>query len=376
MFFLPLLLLGAGVASIAIAKMPVTSAAMPQRTSVGDVLYGLPYEATRGALTRIVVRLPGEYQQQIRLRYGADSQKLILQGVREALAEVPGVVSVLLVTQDPTEQEMFKVIVRGSPQASTAANGLVTVIASEQVSPTEVQRAEEFRPQFAPLDTGMTADDQAAFEKALFNNGNIRHLRGLAYSFEPTFAVSGSVLRAKADLAERRVHVTPDIAQNLLRAAWEPTAITAEPAKAAQKFMVGYAAPELARDVALDSAAAFIQGDKPDAAAFAVGRFFVKEIPSNSGQQGIFLLDPHVVRQAFPLTGDEGYVSPSALELVQAETKPWVSGVLSSNKVLPRLSDVKNAGKNPQAIRAQAMLVKARRAIDRRRWIEWYRRHP
>ena len=368
---LPLLFLATGLASL----WHTTKKPKLMMTVGGeiDVLQGLPYQpGSMGAasLVRLLVRAPPDYVQQIRMQWGRDGQKRLLQDVRERVVGM-GSSSVLLATQDPTNNLLVKVIARGMPPMRT--DGVITILTSEVVEDNSKAFRASFAPKTSPLDIGMSAEDQALFEEALFHELNPRHLRGVAQSLEPSFVCSASVLRAKGTLIDRRIQIQPETCVKLLAQAWQPTSISEEASKIAIGYVQSLPAPDLGRDLVLNSVSNFVQGEKQvDAGAFKVARLLVLEIPQSNG---IFLACPHAIRALFPRTGDEGFVSPSALELVLAECKPFIAGVNSPNRVPSILENLEaNKSREPDVLRAKAQVDKARRGIERRRWIEYYRR--
>jgi hypothetical protein len=75
--------------------------------------------------------------------------------------------------------------------------------------------------------------------------------------------------------------------------------------------------------------------------------------------------------------GREGFVSPTALQLVLASQKPVASGISQAGRlpeVLARLSSPDRSADPRQLLRAKHQMERAERAIERRRWVEWHRR--
>ena len=101
----------------------------------------------------------------------------------------------------------------------------------------------------------------------------------------------------------------------------------------------------------------------------ALARCLVREVG-----WGVWIADPRSLEIALPPTGREGFVSPSALQLSLATQKPHSARVWNISKVREKLSALEAEGASPDALRAQNQLERADRAIERRRWIEWYRR--
>ena len=101
----------------------------------------------------------------------------------------------------------------------------------------------------------------------------------------------------------------------------------------------------------------------------ALARCLVREVG-----WGVWIADPTSLAIALPPTGREGFVSPSALQLSLATQKPHSARVWNISKVREKMSALEAEGASPDALRARNQLERADRAIERRRWIEWYRR--
>ena len=101
----------------------------------------------------------------------------------------------------------------------------------------------------------------------------------------------------------------------------------------------------------------------------ALARCLVREVG-----WGVWIVDPTSLALALPPTGREGFVSPSALQLSLATQKPHASRVWNISKVREKMSALEAEGASADALRARNQLERADRAIERRRWIEWYRR--
>lgn len=98
-----------------------------------------------------------------------------------------------------------------------------------------------------------------------------------------------------------------------------------------------------------------------------LGRRLVDEIGL-----GVWILSPQKLREICPPHERDGYVSPAALQLALASWKPEMSGVLDPSKVQARYAQTKE--ETPEAYQARHELQKADRALERRRWIDWYHR--
>lgn len=105
-------------------------------------------------------------------------------------------------------------------------------------------------------------------------------------------------------------------------------------------------------------------------AVAAAARSVIREIGD-----GIRVVDAEALKRLLPSSGREHIVSPTALQLALASTKPLGSGVLAPEKLAPIIKNVQAQAKaDPQAERAQEELVRAKKTLERTRWVEWYRK--
>lgn len=104
----------------------------------------------------------------------------------------------------------------------------------------------------------------------------------------------------------------------------------------------------------------------------ALARCLVREIGC-----GVWIVDPARLESAIPPDGlgREGFVSPSALQLALANGKPAHARVWNASRIKTIATALTDGGDtSPNALLARNQLERAERAIERRRWIEWYRR--
>lgn len=95
---------------------------------------------------------------------------------------------------------------------------------------------------------------------------------------------------------------------------------------------------------------------------------------------GVWIVDPDKLRSICPPDEKQGFVSPSALQLALALSKPRYAQVVDPPKVFLRNAILQ--GERPRdattsqvdLLKAQVQMDRATRAIERRRWVEWYRR--
>lgn len=98
---------------------------------------------------------------------------------------------------------------------------------------------------------------------------------------------------------------------------------------------------------------------------------------------------PYATALAFPPDPSDGFISPSAVQLTLATQKPQMALVASGPNVPGRMrayerqqlpldmrlmTGVPLSLHESKFLRARSQLERARQAIERRRWIDWYRR--
>jgi hypothetical protein len=94
----------------------------------------------------------------------------------------------------------------------------------------------------------------------------------------------------------------------------------------------------------------------------------------------LLALSPDAVKSALPASSEDGFISPTALQLALALGKPDVSGVSAKGMVGQRsrelaVSQQNHLGDSVKTMKARWQMERAERGIERRRWIEWYRRN-
>ena len=157
-------------------------------------------------------------------------------------------------------------------------------------------------------------------------------------------------------------------------------------AKVRGSEILGYAAPEVREPIAHRVRQCIVElckdgstarhgelerrfGVRSDIASAA--RSVVREVADN-----VRVVDPQAYKALLPSTGKEHIVSPSALQLALAGAKPFGSNVLVPESITARIEEI-NAGvarKDPEAIKAKMELLKAQKTLERRRWVEWFRK--
>jgi hypothetical protein len=330
-----------------------------------------------GQLYRLSVRVPAGYVAQVRRAHGDSGQKALLADV-EARVRHLGYAATLLAVQDPTTPGQISVLARPALAAPATTDGVVQItdaVATEEPSPTPTGKGA------IALDSGMSADDAQAFTDTFFQNQNARHLDGLATTFLPWFPVSAALLRGKAGLIEKRVPMTPAASTDLFRAATAPAAaISAVQLPAAKAAFDAYAArqplplPVIRDDVRKAIAASLGAGAGTFPSPVAnLAKATIRYVPFAGSLVAVPL--PDLVARALPPHPDDGFVSPSALQLALAMQKPDWSRVGQRARIGAAAGQMDRPGVDPvQAARARHQMERATSAIDRRRWIEWSRR--
>jgi hypothetical protein len=133
----------------------------------------------------------------------------------------------------------------------------------------------------------------------------------------------------------------------------------------------------VARDEAKRAACDFMNGEmdavqKAPKAVRDLGRALVTELG-----YGVCVVRLPDLLRAMPPTGQEGFVSPSTLQLVLATAKPLFSRVANKDAiegVMSGLAKPEHPVDPTQHLLAKNQYERAERAIERRRWVDWYRR--
>ena len=355
---------------------------------------------TPGQLYRAWVRVPLPYVKSIRASYGEAGQKVLLADVRARLLRL-GFSETLLATQDPTNGEILTVLARRGP-GPIGTDGIIHFLGSEPVEEPPKAALAATLPAF---DHGLAADETMALEKSILHDQNARHLAGLASTLEPSFPAAASVLRAKSDLIEKRVLMNEANSRRLVERAFQRPLPDQEKriASARAAFESDAARSSIPLPVLRDGvrrAAIALLDDKNDplqghpasvqnlARALVTDHveFSVDSYPplASSGSDGkrtdhLTLILPKAIALGLPPNEDDGFISPSALQLALAQQKPEWSKVSSAGKVQSVIDTIEKRatlqGKPfKDILKARNQIERAVKGIDRRRWVEWYRR--
>jgi hypothetical protein len=231
-------------------------------------------------------------------------------------------------------------------------------------------------------DPGLLPEEIAAVRHALRNEHHPKHLRGFASTLDGWFPVAASLLRARVAVLE------PGSTLRLREGRASPRASNAELDRAREglrAFAYGTAAPEeIVRAATRRAACRLVEGDQdvsitglPPPIALAA-RAIVRPIGDYADGIVLRVVDASSARRVMPPTGREGFVSPTALQLALSMSKPEISMVSDREEALARGHRIEDAAppRDPRERRdtmlAQAMLDKARRTLERQRWVAWY----
>lgn len=355
-------------------------------------------------LYRLFMRIPMSYVTAVRSAHGTLGQKVLLENVKDRLGTF-GFNDTKLVTQDPTDNTRFSAITRYTrPErrvslVSGTNEPYIQILRAEPVEePPPPMKGEESPRDPRLLDPGLSPDEAATIKYALLSERNARHLGGIAETLCPWFPVSASLLRVKSLLIEARVPMTEDVSARLIKEAHTespPNPQLSSRISGLERYTTRSAWPrEVVKDEVKRAASSFA-GEPSEPLPNVpreiqdLARCLVREIsfqdPKNKKHfpNGLWIVDPQKIREVFPSDGSEGFVSPSALQLALAICKPEWSGIsgrterivsaydrFDEKQLQRRMSPMERV----DMLKARNQMERAKRSLERRRWIEWYRR--
>jgi hypothetical protein len=356
----------------------------------------------RGQLYRLHVKTRPAYVETIRAAYGELGQKKLLRDVEQRVEEM-GFSGTLLSMQDPTDGTLFTIISRRTVNGAVVqpTSSPVTLVGMEPVEePHTVDRLYVTTPE--ALDSGLSPEEIMTVRQALLEDMNPRHLNGIAHTFEPFFPVAASLLRAKADVLDLRKlpstkssreadlklrRVLKNIREISLGLSTQelPASVRIQLLNArglleslAQRRKLP---TSIIRDELRRLASMFIEHDEKD----DISRFptemvrivplLLREIFKADNGQRVFVIDPRRLNVVIPPSEYDNFISPSAIQLALATSKPRSSGVLKPLKAPERYDSLLNTnGKDWSELKARAQMERANKALERRRWVDWFRR--
>lgn len=348
-------------------------------------------------LLRVHVQVPLSFVEAERARVG---QKGLLESIKERVERL-GFRRTLLVTQDPTDNRIVTLITRPATSNPGRSDDVITIVNMEPVEEPTSSIARSPIPQIGallgsylssdgPWDAGLNGEEIRTVQTALATETDPRHLTGLASTLEPWFPVSASLLRVRSAILEpgaeplrvKGVACPAEVLEERLRAFRHYLADNSSVSDDVMRDEVKRAATEIVqRSPFLRHGAALSGFPSPisDLAWCLVRDAATRRSGPEGGRETLRIVDGALVRKVFPPTGDEGFVSPSALQLAMATMKPKIAGVVRAARVPTLFETIENdPGRSPAekiaAMKARASLEKAQRTLERRRWAEWYAR--
>lgn len=372
-----------------------------------------------GQYGRVTFSVTDPFIREVRRAHGATGQRILLLELEARLDRLGWKDAVVM--QDPATHNVFTTTARHAARTFSGDD----VVKIRSVVPIETPHASAEIEPVLSLDPGLQPEELRTLQQALATEENPRHLAGIASTFEPSFPVAGSLLRAKGilldgqrisqrltaeevvqkagrDPALRPRIVRHALADDLIAASeglevdsmWRSLAKSVSPLyvkdliarpsnaelQAHASTLWQYAAKTkapimLAHDLVKNEAALQIAEPESSRANIApeilnAARALVRHIGPR-----VRIVDIRALLAICPPTGREGYVSPSALQLALAQMKPEWSKV-QDPKETARLCRTlaQSSPKQTDALQARAEIFRARKALERQRWIEWYRR--
>ena len=373
-----------------------------------------------GQYARVTFFVTDSFIRAVRREHGGEGQRILLLELEARLARLGWNDAVAM--QDPATHNVFTATARRG--GKTFGNDDAVRILS--VVPIETPHATDEITPVLSLDPGLQPEELRTLQQALATEENPRHLLGMASTFEPSFPVAGSLLRAKgvlldgqrisqrlmADEEVQKAERDPALKGRIVRHAlaeelaaasaglevdsmWKTLAKRVSPlyvrdlterpvtnaeiaanAASIKQFAMRTNAPiMLAHDLVKNEAS--LQIAEPEAKRDKIAPEILRAVRVLVRHIGphVRIIDIRALRTICPPTGREGYVSPSALQLALAQMKPEWSKV-QDPKGTARLCRTlaQSSPKQTDALHARAEIFRARKTLERQRWIEWYRR--
>ena len=348
---------------------------------------------------RVVVRVPDLYVERFRLTHAERTQPALLADIEGRLLRLAtnGSGRVLTIIQDttgPLGQTLFTAIGEWQrPPTALMRDDVLQIVRVEQVEAPPPALTREGTQ--IPWDSGLLPDEITMVENALLTERNPRHLHGIAHVLEPYFPAAASILDAKGDLVEQKVLMDRSAARELERAITDYRLTPQEVAriKHERERLAAYLSyalvPEMvAREEVKRGASSLIDPNGKPAATFPAGMPLASLLPRTIAFQGrkLSIICPYALAEALPPSPEDGALNETAVQLALGAQKPQMSMIAVENQIPGRLRLIEGTAPvridvgrplsilERKVLRARANLERARQAIERRRWVDWYRR--
>lgn len=345
---------------------------------------------------RVVVRVPDRYVEYFRRSHAERTQPQLLADVEGRIQRLASG-RVLTTMQDPTGPAgltQFTIIGEWTaPPTLAMRDDVLQIVRVEEVeAPPTALRREGTR---VPWDSGLLPDEVTMVENALLSERNPRHLHGIAATMEPYFPAAASILDAKGDLVEQKVLMDRSAARELEAAVADyalPPDLLAQIGAERDRlaaYVARFGIPEMvAREEVKRTAGALIDPNgKMPRGSLAAGTPLASLLPRTIRFQNrpIKIICPYALRAALPPDPEDGALNETAVQLAIGAQKPKMTMIAVEQQIPGRLRQVSAAPVRMDVgrpltlmerkyLRASANLERARQAIERRRWVDWYRR--
>lgn len=347
---------------------------------------------------RVSVQVPDAYVDRIRATHPERTQPVLLADIEGRVSRLAKLCTILTTMQDPTGPRMgtytpFTIVGQcTAPPAVGAHDDAVRIVRVQEVEPPPSALLREGTN--IPWDSGLTANEVSMIENALLNERNPRHLHGIAATLEPYFPAAASVLDAKGDLVEHKIMMDREASRELEQA------IAANPLTPAQTralveardALFAYAArmqiPEMiVREEVKRIAGSLIDPDGSRQTTMPAALPLARQLTREIRVQGrpLRIVCPYAVREALPPHPEDGALNETSVQLALGSMKPKMARIGNEGMIPNRLRQLNlpqvrlDMGRplmlsERKALRALANMERAKQAIERRRWEDWYRR--
>lgn len=316
-------------------------------------------EASRSPLYRVRVFVDPRYQQLVKNlnKSGGtpfSSQAFLADVLREKLAKI-GFTGILLATNDPTNTDLWTFLARNPREQAwrgTQSQGF-RIIDVEPVREPIVPAHEQSS---SALDKGLSIAEVEAITHALAHDNDEKHLGGFASTLEPEYPLSAALLYAKAKLAAARSYGLGVEPSGSARESKTPTGIVnAACSKNVLETLRSKSAP-LGQEVV------------------RMWNRYEPVLSAMSAKHCSMLTER--LRGLTESAEAPKPVPASAIQLAYASKRPELSRVQNRKKIGRKLSVISKAADAglPMAQTAQGSVTRAEKLLERRGWVDWFRR--